>query len=107
MPFSNGVRVEHVLLLGVFLFVRHAFGKSASNVSGGGEEGEHEEHEEGFVVFHTDFKRVETYFVLGVWVFIGSSLKILYRVLEERGYVGSFPESCLLITAGIVLGIFM
>ena len=50
MPFSNGVRVEHVLLLGVFLFVRHAFGKSASNVSDEGEEGEHEEHEEGFVV---------------------------------------------------------
>ena len=52
MPFSNGVRVEHVLLLGVFLFVRHAFGKSApaSNVSDEGEDGEHEEHEEGFVV---------------------------------------------------------
>ena len=50
MPFSNGVRVEHVLLLGVFLFVRHAFGKSASNVSDEGEEGEDEEHEEGFVV---------------------------------------------------------
>ena len=47
MPFSNGVRVEHVLLLGVFLFVRHTFGKSAPEE---GEDGEHEEHEEGFVV---------------------------------------------------------
>ena len=47
MPFSNGVRVEHVLLLGVFLFVRHTFGKSAPEE---GEDGEDEEHEEGFVV---------------------------------------------------------
>ena len=47
MPFSNGVRVEHVLVLGVFLFVRHVFGKSAPEE---GSDGEHEEHEEGFVV---------------------------------------------------------
>ena len=49
-------------------------------------------------VFHMDFKRVETYFILGIWVFIGSSLKILYRVLEEAGYVGSFPEVCVLLS---------
>ena len=51
MPFSNGIRIEHVLVLGVFLFVRHAFGKSFSAPgSDSFDEGEHEEHEEGFVV---------------------------------------------------------
>ena len=51
MPFSNGIRIDHVLVLGVFLFVRHAFGKSFSaRGSDSFDEGEHEEHEEGFVV---------------------------------------------------------
>ena len=54
MPFSNGIRIEHVLVLGVFLFVRHAFGKSSSasgpDSSDEGSDGEHEEHDEGFVV---------------------------------------------------------
>ena len=45
-----------------------------------------------FKVFHMDFKRVETYFLLGMWVFIGSSLKILYRVLEEARAFQVFPE---------------
>ena len=39
-----------------------------------------------------DFKRVETYFMLGMWIFIGSSLKILYRVLEEAKAFQVFPE---------------
>ena len=39
-----------------------------------------------------DFKRVETYFLLATWVFIGSSLKILYRILEEARVFQVFPE---------------
>ena len=46
MPFSNGIRIEHVLILVAFLFARHALGTGVSDE--GEEDGEH--HEEGYVV---------------------------------------------------------
>ena len=39
-----------------------------------------------------DFKRVESYFLLAMWVFIGASLKIFYRILEEARAFQVFPE---------------
>ena len=54
-------------------------------------------------VFHMDFKRVETYFLLATWIFIGSSLKILYRVLEEARVFQVFPEVSSLSHFGIGL----
>ena len=46
MPFSNGIRIEHVLILIAFFFARHTLG---TRVSDEGEE-DSEHHDEGYVV---------------------------------------------------------
>ena len=53
---------------------------------------EHPEHEDGFVVFHEEFSRVETPFAVGLWIIVVVLIKIGVQTLKE---MNSF-QPCLL-----------
>ena len=43
---------------------------------------EHPEHEDGFVVFHEEFSRVETPFAVGLWIIVVVLIKIGVQTLK-------------------------
>uniref|UniRef100_A0A4Y0BK63 Sodium/hydrogen exchanger n=1 Tax=Anopheles funestus TaxID=62324 RepID=A0A4Y0BK63_ANOFN len=67
-------------------------------------EGEHgDEHNyERYPVSQVEFSRVETPFVIGVWILSASIAKIGFHMTPKLSRI--FPESCLLIVVGVIIG---
>lgn len=66
-----------------------------------GEEG----HAHGYEVFHVGFERVELPFIIALWIFVSSLAKIGFHMTPKLHHI--FPESCLLIVVGIVIGFLL
>ncbi|KDR14983.1 Sodium/hydrogen exchanger 3, partial [Zootermopsis nevadensis] len=53
-------------------------------------------------VMSVDFARVETPFIIGVWIFCASLAKIGFHMTPTLSKI--FPESCLLVVVGLIIG---
>lgn len=74
----------------------------------GGRSGEEEDGKHPhtrYPVSQTDFSRVETPFVIGVWILSASIAKIGFHMTPKLSRV--FPESCLLIVVGVIIGVLL
>uniref|UniRef100_A0A1B6KGN5 Sodium/hydrogen exchanger n=1 Tax=Graphocephala atropunctata TaxID=36148 RepID=A0A1B6KGN5_9HEMI len=58
-----------------------------------------------FNVAGVEFSRVETPFIIGVWIVCASLAKIGFHMAPGLNQI--FPESCLLIVVGVVIGILL
>ncbi|XP_045766691.1 sodium/hydrogen exchanger 3 isoform X4 [Maniola jurtina] len=58
--------------------------------------------ERTFVIAAVEFHRVETPFLIGVWIFFASLAKIGFHMAPKLSKM--FPESCLLIFVGVLIG---
>ncbi|XP_039755511.1 sodium/hydrogen exchanger 3 isoform X2 [Pararge aegeria] len=58
--------------------------------------------ERTFVIAAVEFHRVETPFLIGVWIFFASIAKIGFHMAPRLSKM--FPESCLLIFVGVLIG---
>jgi len=63
----------------------------------------HAKHE--YEVFHVDFERVEIPFIIALWIFVSSLAKIGFHMTPKLHHI--FPESCLLIVVGIIIGFLL
>lgn len=63
----------------------------------------HERHQ--YSVFHVDFERVEIPFIIALWIFVSSLAKIGFHMTPKLHHI--FPESCLLIVVGIIIGFLL
>ncbi|XP_062707288.1 sodium/hydrogen exchanger 3 isoform X12 [Aedes albopictus] len=71
-----------------------------------GETGHGEGHEvERYPVAQVEFSRVETPFVIGVWILSASIAKIGFHMTPKLSKI--FPESCLLIVVGVIIGVLL
>ncbi|XP_063701853.1 sodium/hydrogen exchanger 3 isoform X2 [Culicoides brevitarsis] len=69
-------------------------------------DGEEAEHAiERYPVFTIDFLRVETPFIIGIWILFASIAKIGFHMTPKLHTI--FPESCLLIVVGVIVGIIL
>ncbi|XP_051155357.1 probable Na(+)/H(+) antiporter nhx-9 isoform X2 [Leptopilina boulardi] len=55
-----------------------------------------------YAIFSVEFHRVETPFVIGLWIFFASLAKIGFHMAPKLSKI--FPESCLLIAVGVIVG---
>ncbi|XP_046455205.1 sodium/hydrogen exchanger 3-like isoform X1 [Daphnia pulex] len=62
-------------------------------------------HGEGIHVFTAEFARVEIPFIISLWIFCASLAKIGFHMAPKLSSI--FPESCLLIVVGIVIGLLL
>uniref|UniRef100_A0A2M4CJ94 Sodium/hydrogen exchanger n=1 Tax=Anopheles darlingi TaxID=43151 RepID=A0A2M4CJ94_ANODA len=60
---------------------------------------------ERYPVSQVDFSRVETPFVIGVWILSASIAKIGFHMTPKLSRI--FPESCLLIVVGVIIGVLL
>lgn len=44
---------------------------------------EHPEHEDGFVVFHEEFSRVEAPYAVGLWIIVVALIKIGVKTFNQ------------------------
>ncbi|XP_026738040.1 sodium/hydrogen exchanger 3 isoform X3 [Trichoplusia ni] len=58
--------------------------------------------ERTFVIAAVEFHRVETPFLIGLWIFFASLAKIGFHMAPKLSKM--FPESCLLIFVGVLIG---
>ncbi|XP_063828272.1 sodium/hydrogen exchanger 3 isoform X2 [Ostrinia nubilalis] len=58
--------------------------------------------ERTFVIAAFEFHRVETPFLIGLWIFFASLAKIGFHMTPKLSKI--FPESCLLIFVGVLIG---
>ncbi|XP_022904070.1 sodium/hydrogen exchanger 3 isoform X3 [Onthophagus taurus] len=58
-----------------------------------------------YPVFSVSFHRVETPFIIGLWIFCASIAKIGFHMAPRLNEI--FPESCLLIVVGVVIGVVL
>ncbi|GAB1866101.1 Sodium/hydrogen exchanger [Camponotus japonicus] len=56
-------------------------------------------------IISVEFPRVETPFVIGIWIFFASLAKIGFHMAPKLSKI--FPESCLLITVGVIVGLLL
>ncbi|XP_011263496.1 probable Na(+)/H(+) antiporter nhx-3 isoform X2 [Camponotus floridanus] len=56
-------------------------------------------------IISVEFPRVETPFVIGIWIFFASLAKIGFHMAPKFSKI--FPESCLLITVGVIVGLLL
>ncbi|XP_071451596.1 sodium/hydrogen exchanger 3-like isoform X9 [Hetaerina americana] len=70
----------------------HASGKDPSKVK-------------RYPVASVEFARVETPFIIGLWIFCASLAKIGFHMAPKLSKM--FPESCLLITVGVAIGVLL
>uniref|UniRef100_A0A336N428 Sodium/hydrogen exchanger n=1 Tax=Culicoides sonorensis TaxID=179676 RepID=A0A336N428_CULSO len=59
-------------------------------------------HAENYPVITIDFLRVETPFIIGIWILFASIAKIGFHMTPKLHTI--FPESCLLIVVGVIVG---
>jgi len=72
------------------------------------QEGPHQQHEHNkheYHVFHVEFERVEIPFIIALWIFVSSLAKIGFHMTPKLHHI--FPESCLLIVIGIIIGFLL
>lgn len=62
-------------------------------------------HEAEYHIMSVEFHRVETPFVIGIWIFFASIAKIGFHMAPRLSKI--FPESCLLIVVGVVVGLVL
>ncbi|XP_064215970.1 sodium/hydrogen exchanger 3 isoform X2 [Tribolium castaneum] len=60
---------------------------------------------ERYPVISVSFYRVETPFIIGLWIFCASLAKIGFHMAPKLSEI--FPESCLLIFVGVVIGVVL
>lgn len=67
----------------------------------------HDHHSErpSYHVFHVEFERVEIPFIIALWIFVSSLAKIGFHMTPKLHHI--FPESCLLIVVGIIIGFLL
>eukprot|EP00096_Caligus_rogercresseyi_P006867 TRINITY_DN2383_c0_g1_i1.p1 TRINITY_DN2383_c0_g1~~TRINITY_DN2383_c0_g1_i1.p1 ORF type:complete len:889 (-),score=207.95 TRINITY_DN2383_c0_g1_i1:856-3522(-) len=70
----------------------------------GGGDGHGEEHKR-YEIFHMDFARVEIPFIIALWIFVSSLAKIGFHMTPVLPQI--FPESCLLIFLGTLIGLLL
>ncbi|XP_015587331.1 probable Na(+)/H(+) antiporter nhx-9 isoform X2 [Cephus cinctus] len=58
-----------------------------------------------YEVLSVEFQRVETPFIIGIWIFFASLAKIGFHMTPKLSKI--FPESCLLIVVGVVVGVLL
>ncbi|XP_035917355.1 sodium/hydrogen exchanger 3 isoform X1 [Anopheles stephensi] len=68
-------------------------------------EGAHGGSHDRYPVSQVDFSRVETPFVIGVWILSASIAKIGFHMTPKLSRI--FPESCLLIVVGVIIGVLL
>ncbi|XP_050076668.1 sodium/hydrogen exchanger 3 isoform X2 [Anopheles maculipalpis] len=68
-------------------------------------EGEGGHGHDRYPVSQVDFSRVETPFVIGVWILSASIAKIGFHMTPKLSRI--FPESCLLIVVGVIIGVLL
>uniref|UniRef100_A0ABD2XJA0 Sodium/hydrogen exchanger n=2 Tax=Trichogramma TaxID=7490 RepID=A0ABD2XJA0_9HYME len=56
-------------------------------------------------IFSIEFHRVETPFIIGIWIFSASVAKIGFHMTPRLSKI--FPESCLLIVVGVIVGLIL
>uniref|UniRef100_A0A1A9WZR1 Sodium/hydrogen exchanger n=1 Tax=Glossina brevipalpis TaxID=37001 RepID=A0A1A9WZR1_9MUSC len=69
------------------------------------EAGEHKHAPERYPLSQVDFERVKTPFIIGVWILSASIAKIGFHMTPKLHLI--FPESCLLIVVGVVIGVVL
>lgn len=62
-------------------------------------------HPPSYHVFHVEFERVEIPFIIALWIFVSSLAKIGFHMTPKLHHI--FPESCLLIVVGIIIGFLL
>ncbi|XP_044580907.1 probable Na(+)/H(+) antiporter nhx-9 isoform X5 [Cotesia glomerata] len=77
---------------------------SNQNSNGNANVGGHAKKRE-YKVFSVEFHRVETPFIIGIWIFFASLAKIGFHMAPK--FSKMFPESCLLIVVGVVIGVLL
>ncbi|XP_074093894.1 na[+]/H[+] hydrogen exchanger 2 isoform X5 [Cotesia typhae] len=77
---------------------------SNQNSNGNANFGGHAKKRE-YKVFSVEFHRVETPFIIGIWIFFASLAKIGFHMAPK--FSKMFPESCLLIVVGVVIGVLL
>uniref|UniRef100_A0A1L8DUV4 Sodium/hydrogen exchanger n=2 Tax=Nyssomyia neivai TaxID=330878 RepID=A0A1L8DUV4_9DIPT len=68
-------------------------------------EGHGSQHPERYPVTTVEFSRVETPFIIGIWILSASIAKIGFHMTPKLNKI--FPESCLLIVVGVIIGIIL
>merc|ERR1711994_813149 len=63
----------------------------------------HKNHQ--YHVFDVEFERVEIPFIIALWIFVSSLAKIGFHMTPKLHHI--FPESCLLIVVGIIIGFLL
>ncbi|KAL9924755.1 na[+]/H[+] hydrogen exchanger 2 isoform 8-T8 [Glossina fuscipes fuscipes] len=66
---------------------------------------EHKHAPERYPLSQVDFERVKTPFIIGVWILSASIAKIGFHMTPKLHLI--FPESCLLIVVGVVIGVVL
>ncbi|XP_018305222.1 sodium/hydrogen exchanger 3 isoform X1 [Mycetomoellerius zeteki] len=56
-------------------------------------------------IVSVEFTRVETPFLIGIWIFFASIAKIGFHMAPKLNKI--FPESCLLIVVGVIVGLLL
>ncbi|XP_063919693.1 sodium/hydrogen exchanger 3 isoform X4 [Zophobas morio] len=64
-----------------------------------------EKEVERYPVISVSFSTVETPFIIGLWIFCASLAKIGFHMAPKLSEI--FPESCLLIFVGVVIGVIL
>ncbi|KAM7352997.1 na[+]/H[+] hydrogen exchanger 2 isoform 20-T22 [Cochliomyia hominivorax] len=62
-------------------------------------------HLDRYPLAQVDFKHVKTPFIIGVWILSASIAKIGFHMTPKLHLI--FPESCLLIVVGVVIGVVL
>ncbi|XP_037960841.1 uncharacterized protein LOC119689960 isoform X2 [Teleopsis dalmanni] len=62
-------------------------------------------HAERYPLSQVDFDRVKTPFIIGIWILSASIAKIGFHMTPKLHLI--FPESCLLIVVGVVIGVVL
>ncbi|XP_015175172.1 PREDICTED: sodium/hydrogen exchanger 3 isoform X4 [Polistes dominula] len=78
---------------------------SSSSPSSNDQEIDKPKTEVEYHIMSVEFPRVETPFVIGIWIFFASIAKIGFHMAPRLSKI--FPESCLLIVVGVVVGLLL
>uniref|UniRef100_A0A182Q8W0 Sodium/hydrogen exchanger n=1 Tax=Anopheles farauti TaxID=69004 RepID=A0A182Q8W0_9DIPT len=80
----------------------HGSSPGGELAAGGHGRAEDEHAHQRYPVSQVDFARVDTPFVIGVWILSASIAKIGFHMTPKLSRI--FPESCLLIVVGVIIG---
>ncbi|XP_065358539.1 uncharacterized protein Nhe2 isoform X2 [Calliphora vicina] len=83
----------------VHTYKSHEGHEVRSNEAGGSD------HPDRYPLAQVEFDRVKTPFIIGVWILSASIAKIGFHMTPKLHLI--FPESCLLIVVGVVIGVVL